>query len=84
MSSNRPNLSSYFRSRIEYHVYGMMASPSISPPRDVKTVNGDVTSNLITVTMNDGSVWLWSGGRWSSRKVSGCYAPLMPKPLSSI
>lgn len=82
MPNNRPNLSSYFRSQIESHVYGTPLYVSL--PHDVKSISGDVTSNIITVVMKDSSVWLWSGGRYASRKVNLCYAPLMPKPLSSI
>jgi hypothetical protein len=80
--SKRPNLRAYFAARIDHHVNGMMARPTPALPSDVKRVNGDVTSTTITVEMLDGTVWRWSGGRYASRKVNLCYAPLMPKPIT--
>jgi len=76
----RPDMSSYFRSRIDNRVNGMFA-PVARVPRDVKKVSGDVTSSVITVTMVDGTEYRWSGGRYAARKRNGCYAPLMPKPI---
>lgn len=79
---NRPNLTAYFRARIDWHVNGMMSRMNAPRPRDVRSIKGDVTDSVIVVTMLDGTEYKWSGGRYASRKVNGCYAPLMPKPLS--
>lgn len=79
--TRRPNMSDYFRGRIDHHVNGMLARTTVTRPRDVKTIDGTVTDPIITVTMQDGTVWKWSGGRYAARKVNGCYAPLMPKPI---
>lgn len=77
----RPNLSDYFKARIDWHVNGMMSSAVGRLPNTVKRVNGDVTNSLIEVTMTDGTVYQWTGGNYSTRKRNGCYAPLMPKPV---
>jgi hypothetical protein len=82
MASKRPNLNNYFRSRIDWHVNGMMSRLHYSRPSDVKSIVGDVTDSVIVVTMLDGTVYKWSGGRYASRKVNLCYAPLMPKPIN--
>lgn len=82
MSMKRPNLSAYFRSRIDYHVNGMLSGMSAPRPYEVKRIVGDVTDRLITVTMLDGTEYKWSGGRYASTKRNGCYAPLMPKPMN--
>lgn len=76
--SKRPNMSAYFRARIDWHVNGMLATSTSRLPAGVNKVNGDVTSPIITVAMQDGTEWHWTGGRYASRKVNGCYAPLMP------
>ena len=52
-------------------------------PNTVRQVQGTVTDPLITVHMRDGSTWTWIGGRYASRKVNGCYAPLMPRPTNT-
>jgi hypothetical protein len=77
----RPNLNAYFAGRIDWHVNGMMSRNHTPRPRDVKSIVGDVTDSIITVTMLDGTVYKWSGGRYASRKVNLCYAPLMPRPV---
>ena len=77
----RPNLSEFFKARIDWHVNGMLSMTQARLPRGVRKVTGDVDSPLITVTMDDGTEYEWSGGRYSTRKVNGCYAPLMPKPI---
>lgn len=82
MTTARPNMRPYFRAEIDQHVNGMTARTSARYPAGVDRVSGDVTDARITVTMRDGSVWLWSGGRYASRKVNGCYAPLMPQVLA--
>ena len=79
-TTKRPDLTAYFRGRIDYHVNGMFAR-TVASPRDVRRIEGDVDSSVITVTMLDGTVWTWSGGRYAARKVNGCYAPLAPKPV---
>jgi hypothetical protein len=76
----RPDMRPYFAARIEHHVHGMMARVQARLPRDVRRVHGDVTDAVIRVEMNDGTEWKWTGGRYATRKVSGTYAPLMPKP----
>ncbi len=78
--SKRPDMREYFRARIDRHVRGMMARTTARTPNGVQRVQGDVTDQVITVTMRDGSVWTWQGGRYAARKVHGCYAPLMPTP----
>lgn len=77
----RPDMRDYFRARIDYHVNGMLARSTPRLPNGVVKVNGQVTDREITVTMKDGSTWLWKGGQYASRKVNGCYAPLMPKAV---
>lgn len=79
MTTKRPDLSAYFRSRIDWHVRGLMSGHQARLPNAVKTIDGDVTDHRIVVTMVDGTVWEWAGGRYATRKVAGCYAPLMPK-----
>ena len=49
-------------------------------PHNVKSVHGDPDDTKIVVTMMDNTIYLWLGGNYASRKVNGCYAPLMPKP----
>lgn len=80
--SKRPDMTAYFRGRIDWHVNGIMAR-RVESPRDVAKVEGDVTDPLITVTMRDGSSWQYEGGRYASRKVNLCYAPLMPRPVTT-
>lgn len=79
--TKRPDMKDYFKARIDFHVNGMMSSSQARMPRGVKRVHGDVDDYLITVLMDDGSVFEWTAGDYSSRKVNGCYAPLMPKPV---
>lgn len=76
-------MSAYFRARIDCHVNGLLARSSPARPEGVSRITGDVRDSLITVTMIDGTQWHWTGGRYASRKVNGCYAPLMPKPASA-
>lgn len=80
MANRRPDMRNYFRAKIDYHVNGMASMPARLPP-GVRSIEGDVTSSRIVVTDTDGKRWEWSGGRYASRKVNGCYAPLMPRPL---
>ena len=75
----RPDMGAYFRARIDWNVNGMMARTNARLPHSVKTVKGDVTDSTITVTMLDGTEYIWTGGQYASRKINGCYAPLMPK-----
>lgn len=77
----RPDMSSYFKARIDWHVNGMMSSGQARKPADVMYVIGDVTDSIITVETRNGDKFQWAGGKFSSRKVNGCYAPLMPKPV---
>lgn len=77
----RPNLSEFFKAKIDQHVHGMLSSAVVRLPNTVKKVSGSVEDAVITVTMQDGTEYQWSGGRYSTRKVAGCYAPLMPKPI---
>ena len=77
----RPDMRSYFAGRIDYHTRGMFAR-TVTRPADVVRVIGDVTDRELTVVMRDGTEWRWTGGRYAARKVNGCYAPLMPKPLN--
>jgi hypothetical protein len=81
--SKRPDMKNYFRAKIDFHVNGMMSNSQTRStiPRDVKRINGDVTDSVIVVTMLDGTEWKWAGGSYAARKVNGCYAPLMPKPI---
>jgi hypothetical protein len=73
---------SYFRAEIDQHVNGFGGwNSGPHKPADVAKIQGRVTDSVITVTMRDGSVFKWSGGRYASRKVNLCYAPLMPQPI---
>lgn len=82
--SARPNLAAHFRWEIASHVHGMMCTTRRpAQPRDVVRIAGNVTDRVIVVTMRDGTVWHWTGGRYAARKVLGCYAPLMPKPATA-
>lgn len=81
MSVKRPDMREYFKARIEWHVRGLLAR-SARYPAGVVRVAGDVTDQVIRVTMRDGSIFAWSGGRYAARKINGCYAPLMPEPIS--
>lgn len=78
----RPDLRSYFKGRIDWHVNGLLARSQARLPADVVRVKGDVTDREIVAVMKDGTEWRWQGGGYSSRKVNGCYAPLVPKPLT--
>lgn len=78
----RPNMKAFFQARIDRHVNGMLARP-VGYPHNVRTVKGDVTDAVIVVVMVDGTEWQWSGGRYSTRKVNLCYAPLMPTPITA-
>ena len=80
--AGRPDMRDYFRARIDWHVHGLMATSVGRLPRDVAKVDGDVTSRVITVTTRSGETFTWEGGRYASRKVNGCYAPLMPRKVS--
>ena len=80
--SKRPDMRPYFAARIDRHVNGMMARSSATRPPGVARIAGDVTDTTITVVMNDGTEWQWSGGQYSARKVNGCYAPKMPRPTA--
>ena len=81
--AKRPDMRDYFRARIDYHVNGMLARSNARIPNGVRRIHGDVTDGIITVEMNDDSLWHWQGGGYAARKVNGCYAPLMPKPVNS-
>lgn len=76
----RPDLTGYFKSRIDWHTHGLMARMPHSLPNGV-LLKGDVTDRLITATDRDGIEWYWEGGKYARRKIEGCYAPLMPRPL---
>lgn len=78
----RPDMRAYFRSRIDWHVNGLLAGPQVPRPEGVQKIEGDVRDREVVVTMRDGTVYRWSAGRLSSRKRAGCYAPLMPRPIS--
>lgn len=83
MKYTRPDMRDYFKASIANYTHGML-SPYRGHrvwPNGVKRIDGNVTDQIITVTMEDGSVYKWSGGRYSSRKINLCYAPLMPKPI---
>lgn len=81
--SNRPDMRAYFKWRIDVHVNGLMSGSGHNTlPHGVR-VSGDVTDRLITVTDRDGVRWQWKGGEYAARKVNGCYAPLMPKPIEA-
>lgn len=80
MKSKRPDMRGYFRARIDRHVNGMLASSFARLPSGVRSIEGDVTDRRIVVTCDDGTRWEWEGGRYASRKVNGCYAPMMPRP----
>lgn len=73
----------YFRARIDWHTNGLMARTNARLPRDVLKVSGDVDKRWIVVTMVGGATFCWTGGEYGSRKVNGCYPPLMPKPADT-
>ncbi len=77
----RPDMREYFRARIDIHVNGMLARTTARKPHGVEQVRGDVTDREIVVVMRDGTEWRWQGGKYASRKVNLCYAPLMPTPV---
>ena len=83
MSSPRPDMRRYFQDRIDVHVRGRSAV-NLPRPVGVDRVVGDVTDRLITVTMRDSTVYRWTGGRYATRKVRLCYAPLMPRPTDRV
>lgn len=80
--SRRPDMRAYFGAQIDRHVRGGLSS-SARLPGDVVRVSGTVRDSRIVVSMRDGSRWVWSGGRFAARKVDGCYAPLMPRPVAA-
>jgi hypothetical protein len=82
MMAKRPDMRPYFRARIDWHVNGMLARTRVDRPAGVDRVRGDVTDRDIVVVMRDGTEWRWTGGEYASRKVNGCYAPLMPRPVT--
>ena len=77
----RPNLSEFFKAQIDHAVHGMLSTRTVRLPNTVLRVHGSVEDAVIEVIMTDGTVYKWSGGRYSTRKQHGCYAPLMPKPI---
>lgn len=81
--AKRPDMRAFFKARIEWHVHGMLSTSSVRLPPAVRKVNGDVTDEVITVVLDDGTEFAWTGGKYASRKVHGCYAPLMPKPVKA-
>lgn len=81
MATNTPDMRDYFKARIDYHVNGMMARSIARLPQGVRNVKGDVDSREIIVVLTDGTEIKYEGGKYSSRKVNGCYAPLMPKKV---
>jgi hypothetical protein len=83
--TRRPDMRDYFRACIEREVSGMFSRVDVSRrlPPGVRRVDGAVTDRTITVTMDDGTKFEWTGGRYASRKVNLCYAPLMPKPVTA-
>lgn len=78
----RPNMRDYFRAQIDRHVNGGLSGSVPRLPQNVKTIKGSVTDSRIVVTMLDGTEYVWSGGRYGSRKVNLCYPPLMPLPFT--
>ena len=74
-----PNMSDYFKARIDWHVNGMLSRTQARTPYGVRKVTGDVTDREIVVTMQNGETFNYAGGRYSTVKRNGCYAPLMPK-----
>ncbi len=79
--AQRPDMRAYFRAQIDRSVNGLMATTVPRLPVGVRSVVGSVRDREIIVSMADGSVWRWTGGRYASRKVNGCYAPLLPTPV---
>lgn len=77
----RPDMRARFRAQIDTHVNGGGWNRTPNLPHGVAKVKGDVTDREIVVTMKDGTEWKWAGGKYASRKVNLCYAPLMPKPV---
>lgn len=78
--SKAPIMTGYFRSRIDIHVNGAFAQSQASRyPTGVKRIIGDVTDPRIVVVMEDGTEYVYSGGRYASVKRNGCYAPLLPR-----
>jgi hypothetical protein len=73
-----PDMRPYFRGRIARHVNGMFAGHGANFPQGVRGVRGDVTDAVIRVELWDGRTLVFSGGRFATRKVNLCYAPLMP------
>lgn len=67
----------YFRHRIDWHVNGMLSTRPRPDMTGVRVV-GDVTDRDITVTYASGKTEVYHGGRYATRKINGCYAPLMP------
>lgn len=80
LKGKRPNMTDYFKARIDHHVHGMMSTMTARLPRDVAKVSGDVDGDIL-VTMKDGTEWRYAFGGYSARKVAGCYAPKMPKAI---
>lgn len=79
--TKRPDLKARFAAQIDSHVNGLMGMRRIpNLPPGVDRVDGDVTDRVIRAYMRDGTVFVWTGGQYASRKVNGCYAPLQPKP----
>lgn len=76
-----PDMRPYFRARIDFHVNGLLARRPAPLPPGVRRIRGDVTDREIAVELDSGDILHFTGGRYASRKVNGCYAPLMPTRL---
>lgn len=85
-TTEKATIRDYFRSRIDYHVNGMLARQTTTRfdlRREGLNIEGDVTNAVITVTREkDGAEFRYAGGKYSERKRNLCYAPLMPKPVT--
>jgi hypothetical protein len=53
----RPNLSEFFKAKIDQHVNGMLATSTVRLPNTVRRVSGSVEDAVIEVTMTDGSIY---------------------------
>jgi hypothetical protein len=60
MTTRPPVMTAYFRARIDHHVNGMLARTQARLPQGVKSVQGDVTSPRIVVTMHDGTEFVYT------------------------
>jgi flagellar biosynthesis regulator FlbT len=79
--SEKAVIAQHFKYEIDRSVNGMMGTarrPDLI--REGVSIEGSVRDAQIIVTVKARrGYYIYNGGRYATRKVNGCFAPLMPK-----